>query len=179
MVVLIGGLVTTAVVASQTMIQLGVRHEYLGVASAIANTARNLGGSVGTTIYTSILSDKIAHYVKPDVATPLAKAGVALAEIPGVITALMAHKSGAPALAALTPAQLAVAEAGLKTAYVHSFRIVYLVSIAFGVIATIAVSFSANVDKQMTKEVDIKLEEGAHIHGNTDTGEGHIIKRVD
>jgi hypothetical protein len=30
----------------------------------------------------------------------------------------------------------------------------------------------------MTRTIDIKLEEGAHVKGHTDTGEGHFIKRV-
>jgi hypothetical protein len=41
---------------------------------------------------------------------------------------------------------------------------VYLVTIAFGVVGTVCAAFSTNVDKLMTSHVDIKLEEGAHVH---------------
>jgi len=59
---------------------------------------------------------------------------------------------------------------------VHSLRLVYLVSIAFGVVGTVIVCFSKNVDEYMTNKVDIRLDEGAKLKAVTDTGEGHIIR---
>lgn len=106
---------------------------------------------------------------------PLALAGVAPASLPAVIGALSTGK-GLEALAALTPTQLEIGIHGLKESFAHSFRIVYLVTIAFGVLGTVAVAFTANVDHLMTRKVDIKLEEGIHVHGAVDTGEGHLIR---
>jgi branched-subunit amino acid transport protein len=138
--------------------------------------ARSVGGTVATAIYTSILKNKVAHFIPTYLALPLAKAGVSPASLPGVIHALSSH-TGLEALAALTPEQLEIGKYGVKQSFAHAFRIVYLVTIAFGVLGTVAVSFTSNVDHLMTRKVDIKLEEGAHLHGQVDTGEGHIIRR--
>lgn len=151
-------------------------HEYIGVASALVTTARTVGGSVATAMYTSILRNKLAAFIPTYVAAPLAKVGVPPVAIPAVIHALSTH-TGVEALAALTPEQLEVGHYGMKQSFAHAFRVVYLVTIAFGVSATVAVAFTANVDHLMTKKVDIKLEEGPHIHGQVDTGDGHIIRR--
>jgi hypothetical protein len=174
MVACVGALVNAAAIASATMIQLGVPHEYMGVGTAMAITARSIGGSVGTTVYTSILENRLVHYIPTDIGIPLAKAGAAREAIPHIIEALLSGNT--TTLKHLTPEVLTAGSAGLKQAFAHSFRIVYLVTLAFGVTGTICVAFSRNVDDQMTKKVDIKLEEGAHIVGHGDTGGGHIIK---
>jgi len=174
LVVVIGGCLATANIFQVTIVQLVVAHEYIGVATALVTTARSVGGSVATAIYTSILKNKLPTFIPKYMALPLAMAGVPPASLPAVIGAL-ATGEGLEALATLTPAQLEVGIYGLKQSYAHSFRIVYLVTIAFGVLGTLAVCFTANVDQFMTRKVDIKLEEGVHVHGQVDTGKGHII----
>ena len=164
-----------ASVFATAMIQLGVEHAYIGIASGVLVTARGLGGSVATTIYLSILQNKVAGSLAADVGAPLAEAGVPLKSIPAIIEALAAGDTTSPALASISPAALYAAVLGLKTAYAHAFRVVYLVSIAFGVVGTIVVAFAKSVESQMTRKVDIKLDEGAHIHSNMDTGEGHVV----
>jgi len=144
------------------------------MATSLAVTARNLGGAVGTVIYTSIFSDRLKFYVKTMVAIPLAESGVPLASLPAVVGALTGQAPPS-ALAGLSQEQLGIAINGIKQSYSHALRIVYLSSIAFGVLGTVAVAFSKNVNDKMTNQVDIKLDEGAGFGGLTDTGEGHII----
>ena len=96
-----------------------------------------------------------------------------------MIEALTNGDVTSPVLHELTPQLLGLAAEGIKEAFAHSFRVVYLVSIAFGVVGTVCVAFSSDVDHLMTKEVDIKLDEGTHVEGAVDTGEGHIIKLQD
>jgi hypothetical protein len=162
--VLVGITIAAGTVATTTMIQLGVDHEYIGVATGLAILARSMGGSVGTTIYTAVLRDRLTHYIVPDVAVPLVEAGVSPANIQEVLTALLQGEVTNPILTSLSPSQIGVAAHGVRIAYAHSFRIVYLVTIAFGVVGTVCAAFSTNVDKLMTSHVDIKLEEGAHVH---------------
>jgi hypothetical protein len=176
-VVLIGAFVAAGTVVSTAMIQLGVSHEYIGIATGLAITARSMGGSVGTTIYSSILASRIKHYLVPDVAKPLAQAGVDPAKIPAIIGALLAGDATNPAVTEQLPDILIIAVNGIKQAYAHSFRVVYLVAIAFGVMGTVCVAFSANVDHLMTRTVDIKLDEGAKIKAHTDTGGGHLHRK--
>lgn len=161
MVAGIGACSSAALITSTTMIQLGVPHEYIGIATSMAITARSIGGVVGTAVYTSILQEKLIHYLPTDVAIPLFEAKAPLADIPLIMEALL---TGNKALLLNIPLELvAVAEQGIKLAYSHAFRIVYLVTIAFGVMGTIFVAFSSSVDDKMTSQVDIKLHEGAHL----------------
>lgn len=53
---------------------------------------------------------------------------------------------------------LAAAATGLENAYSDSFKIVYLVTIAFGGCAGIAAFFAPNMDDKMTDEVARKLQ---------------------
>jgi hypothetical protein len=51
----VGARFSAAVILSTTMIQLGVLHEYIGIATPMAIIARSIGGFIGTSLYTSIL----------------------------------------------------------------------------------------------------------------------------
>jgi hypothetical protein len=51
----VGAYFSSAVVLSTSMIQLGVLHEYIGIATPMAIIARSIGGFIGTSLYTSIL----------------------------------------------------------------------------------------------------------------------------
>jgi hypothetical protein len=169
--VTIGG----GMIIATAMVQLAVKHEYLGIVTSLAVTVRNVGGAVGQVIYVSILTGQLKTNVKKYVAIPLALAGVPFANLPGVVLALTGQ-GPTSALGTLTPAQIGVAVGGIKEAYSHSFKVVYLVSIAFGVLGTITVCFCKDMRYLMTHHVDIALDEGAKLTGVTDTGGGHIIR---
>jgi len=49
-------------IIATAMIQMEVTHEYLGIATSLAITARNLGGAVGTVIYVSIFTDRLSQF---------------------------------------------------------------------------------------------------------------------
>lgn len=175
LVALMGLSVGGGMIVATAMIQLEVPHEYLGIATSVAITARNLGGAVGTVIYVSIFTDRVKFFIIKLLVTPLFFAGVSIPNLELVVPALTGT-GPVSALAVLTPAQLEIAIGGVKAAYAASLRVVYLSSIAFGVCGTVAVCFCRNVDHLMTNKVDIVLDEGAKFVGVTDTGAGHIIR---
>jgi hypothetical protein len=70
-----------------------------------------------------------------------------------------------------------IAAKGIATAYSGAFRIVYLVTIAFGAVGLFIVSFVSDIDHLITKKVDIRLEEGAIVNAHMNTGAGHIIHK--
>ena len=179
LVILSFGMVSGVSIFATSMIQVAVKHEYIGIASGVFVTSRTLGGAVATTIYLTVLQNRITTDIPKYVALPLAENGTKPSLIPGIILALTSGDVTSPALASVSPKALYAAVTGLKLAYADAFRLVYLISIAFGVIGCVVVAFAANVDHLMTGKVDIKLEEGAHIRANTDTGEGHIIRHTD
>lgn len=152
---LIGASVAGATVVSTTMIQLGVSHEFIGIATGLAITMRSVGGSIGTVIYSSVLSSRFQDYLASDVANPLAQAGVSPEEIPAIIQAMLAGAT--EMLSNLSPEILTIAADGIKEAFAGALRTVYLVSIAFGVLGVVCVSFSADVKHLETNKIDIHL----------------------
>jgi len=174
--ILIGGFVGATSVISTAVIQVGVAHEFIGIATGLTICSRAVGGAVGTTVYSTILQARLKKNIIKDVAFPLAYSGLNPALLPAVVGALSTGDLTDPSLAALTPQMLEIAVEGLKKAWTESFRVVYLVTIAFGVVGTLVVCFSANTDHLLSHKIDIKLEEGAHVNANTDTGEGHVIR---
>lgn len=157
------------------MIQLGVPHQYLGLAMGVVTTARNVGGSISSTVYTVILNNQLTNNLGENVGTALAKAGLPLAEIPGVVEALATGDAKSPALASADPAALAAGVLALKLTYVHAFKVIYLVSIAFGVLGTACALFSKNVGEFMTNKVDVKMNTGAHVGLHEVHTGGHVI----
>jgi len=164
-----GMIVTTA------MVQLAVEHEYIGLVTQMAVTARNAGGAVGTVVYISIFTGRLKANVKSRVAIPLAMAGVDPHHLGEVVEALMGQAPPS-VLQLLSPEQLGLAMAGLKQSFIHSFRVVFLTSIAFGVVGTAAAIMTKDVDHLMTDKVEMTLDEGLKFTSDaTDTGEGHVI----
>jgi len=176
LVILLFSMVAGVNIMTITYVQLSVKHEFIGIATGVTVCTRSVGGSVGQVIYTTILQNRFTSNLASDVAIPLAKAGVDPASLPAVLGALLTGEAN-EAVAALTPTQLGVAAKGIAEAYAGAFRIVYLVSIAFGALALITVVFASEIDDLLTNKVEIKLEEGAIINAHTDTGEGHIIQQ--
>jgi hypothetical protein len=177
--ILTGCGVAAATVGSNAMVVLAVPHEYIGVAIGLITTARSVGGSVATTVYIVILQHDLSKHLGHNLGTALAKAGLPLADIPAVAGALATSNVTSPALELASPAILAAGIQSIKLSYAHAFRLVYLVSIAFGVLGTICAFYALDVKHFMTREVDIKLEEGAHVVSHADNTGGHIIVRLD
>ncbi|OQU93620.1 hypothetical protein CLAIMM_00102 [Cladophialophora immunda] len=175
LVVFLFAVVAGVNIATITVVQTTVKHEFIGIATGIVCCSRSVGGSIAQVIYTTILHNKLVSNVATDVAAPLVSAGVPPSTLPTILEALLTGISGP--LKSLTPSQLLIATEGLKRANAAAFRVVYLVTIAFGTIGLIAVYFVKDIDHLLTQKVDIKLQEGAIIHSHTDTGEGHIIQQ--
>lgn len=177
-------------ILTTAMVQLGVPHEYIGTASALAYTCRTVGGSISTVVYVTILTNGLTKNLFPTVATALAKAGVPSAQVVAVATALIEGDAKSPALATVSPSALEAGVYGIKLAYSKSFRTVYLVSIAFGTLTIIAALFCGNFDSRLTNRVDVQLEkpsvhlmtlEGSDESNGTDlaVGESHSPTRIE
>jgi hypothetical protein len=62
-----------------------------------------------------------------------------------------------------------------KLTYRDAFKLIFLVSIAFGVVGTVCALFSQNVGQFMTNKVDVQLDSSIHI-GHEVQRAGHIIQ---
>jgi hypothetical protein len=157
------------------MVQLNIPHQYIGVAMGLVITARNVGGSIATTVYTVVLSNNLKSHLGLNIATALAKAGLPLADIPAVTEALATQNVTSPAFGLANLAQLEAGIYAVKVSYADAFRLVYLVSIAFGGLGILCAFWTKNFGYLMTRQVDVILEEGAHLSTHLELKGGHVI----
>jgi hypothetical protein len=119
-----GILVAGATVASTSIAQLRVPHEFIGIASVLLITALTVEGFVATTVYSVILQNYIKDKGAHSIATALVEAGLPLPTVPEVLTALLIGDPTNPALASATKTNPLVVFAGitaLKEAYSEVF----------------------------------------------------------
>jgi hypothetical protein len=157
------------------MIQLAVPHQYLGVAMGLVTTARNVGGSISSTVYTVILTNQLESNLGLNIATALANAGLHIAEIPSVTEAIATGNVTSPTLALISTEALGAGILAFKLTYRGTFKLIFLVSITFGVVGIVCALFSQNVGQFMTNKVDVQLDSSIHIGHEVQRG-GHIIQ---
>jgi hypothetical protein len=162
-------------VVINAMIQLRVPHQYIGVAMGLVTVFRYVGGSVGTTVYEVILTNQLTDNLGKNVATALGEAGLPVADIPAVTEALATGDATSPALALASPAALAAGTIAIKLTYAHAFKIIYLVSIAFGTVGTICAAFTRNVGEYLTNKLDVILDEQVHLGLHDVQKGGHVL----
>jgi hypothetical protein len=139
---------------------------YSGIAVGLAGTFRLLGGAVATAIYTAILSTKFSDTVPSTMTAAIENAGVDFSDslLQGLVTAAATNTQAAfQAVQGATPQLVSQALMATKLAYVEAFKLVYLVAIAFGVLATVAAFCTISTDrstKTMDRAVVLKNELG-------------------
>jgi hypothetical protein len=72
-------------------------------------------------------------------------------------------------------ATLAAGTIAIDLTYAHAFKIIYLVSIAFGTVGTICAGFTRNVGEYLTNKLDVILDEQAHLGLHDVQKGGHVL----
>jgi hypothetical protein len=164
-IVIGAAMVTPPQLVSFTMLSLTLDDQNdIGIAVGLAGTFRLLGGAIATAIYSAILSSKFAQAVPGKMIDAIRDTGVPYSDalLQALVKAGNTNTAAAyEAVQGSTPALQAAAATATKLAYVNAFSLVYLVAIAFGVVATIASCFTVNTDmklKTMRKAVYLKGE---------------------
>jgi hypothetical protein len=140
--------------------------EDIGLASGLLGSLKQVSGTIATAIYVAILEARIKQELVPNVAPAALGAGLPETNIPQLLQAIAAGTSSAlEAVPGMTDQIAAAVGAALQTAYANSFRTVYLATIAFGGVATIAAFLSRSIDDRMTDEIARKLR---HIDSDSD-----------
>ena len=143
-----------------TTASLNVPQRDLGVAIGLIGTFRSLGGAVGSVIFSSIFSQTAGKQVASRVISTAVKAGVTAKGIPGLIEAVSLELVGIPGAAAMSGVSTSVFEASVTAArygYAYGFRIAWLSSIAFGVVAVLCAACVRDPSKYFTNHVEIHL----------------------
>jgi hypothetical protein len=150
----VGGIIVPAAV----ILTIVSPDEVIATVTAITLSVRLIGGSIGYAIYFNVFENKLQEVIPTTVGIAVAKAGLPITQIPAFITALIAQNMTAVGqVKGLTPSILLVAEQAVKESYVQGFRMIYLVSIAFGGAAIIASLFLGDIRKYMVERVAVDI----------------------
>lgn len=153
------GVAVTIVIKDQTEI---------GTAAGAYGSIRSAAGVVATAILTTVLQNKAKSGIAHNVAPALLAAKLPLASLEPLLTDLAAGDVAAAAkLPGVTKQILELAGAKLTVAYRHAFELVYLVSLAWGLLSCIAAFFTPSIEDLYTDEVMRQLHKtyGERQHG--------------
>ena len=145
-----------------TTASLNVPQKDLGVAIGLIGTFRAVGGSIGTVIFSSIFSQVAAKHVAAGISKVALGSGVAAEGLGEVIEAVQLTLVGVPgANANLTMSESAFQSsvAAARLGYAYGFRMTWLASIPFGVIAVLCAVAVRDPSKYFTNHVEIHLNE--------------------
>ena len=144
-----------------TAASLNVPQKDLGVAIGLIGTFRSVGGSVGSVIFSSIFAQTATKQVGTRIAKIAIADGMSSKTIPDLIEATILTLVGVPDLLATLPDVSAQTfDACVNAArygYAYGFRMTWLASIPFGVIALLCAIAVKDPSKYFTNHVEIHL----------------------
>lgn len=150
-VVITAATITPPQLLSFTMLSFGLTDQAdLGVAVGLAGTFRLFGGAVATAIYTAIYSNRQLQTLPGFMTQAITDSGVAYSDalLSGLVKAATTNTLAAyEKVAGVTPQLAALAIDATKQSYVKGFSLVYLVAIAFGVLAAGASLCTVSTDR--------------------------------
>lgn len=135
---------------------LHVPQRDLGLALGLIGTFRFLGGAIGTTVFTTILNNKSAVTIPRRVGAALAPLNYPTSQYSSLLTAIGAGTTDT--LTNTSPNVIAVASRAIQWGYSDAFRITWLVSIPFGIIACVLALLVRDPSPYFTTHTSVTLE---------------------
>ena len=145
-----------------TTASLNVPQQDLGVAISLIGTFRSVGGSVGSVIFSSIFNQTAAKQMAARISKTAPTAGASPKTLATLIPAVVDTLLGIPGQAAKSGVTGLVFKACVVAARkgcAYGFRITWLASIPFGVIALVCAMAVRDPSKYFTNHVEIHLNE--------------------
>lgn len=150
----VGGIIVPAAI----ILTIVSPDENIATITALTLSVRLIGGSIGYAIYFNVLQNKVTTVLPVKVGTAVLKAGLPPGQVATFILALVAQNTTAIGeIKGLTPTILAAATEAVKQSYVEGFRLIYLVSIAFGGAAIISSLFLGDIRKYMVDRIAVDI----------------------
>lgn len=175
-IVIGAAMVTPPQLISFTMLSLGLDDQRdIGIAVGLAGTFRLLGGAVATAIYSAILSSTFTSHIPSTMRSAISKSDVPYSDslLQSLIAAAATNTLAAyEAVRGVTPDLVELAGMATKLAYVEAFKLVYLIAIAFGALATIAAFCTVSTDRKM------KSSRRAVVLKNEVSGSDEVISKA-
>lgn len=134
-----------------------------GVANGLASTFRLMGGAVATAIYSAILSNRFASELPKKLRPIVTSYDIHPSDVAEVTQAAALNTAAAYKslldVAGVTASAISDIQVAVKLAYVQAFKMVYLVAIAFGVVAITCAAFTKSIPKEKkTMQRAVRLE---------------------
>ncbi|KAF2261286.1 MFS general substrate transporter [Lojkania enalia] len=130
----------------------------IGTATGIAGSARSFISTICSTIYTVVLSNRLAKTIPTQVPPALLSAGLPEASVPSFLSALTLGTPAAwSAVEGLTPDIQAAGVRAYQEANASAYKTVFLSTIAFCGIGIICSFFAPNIDHLLGRDVVVQL----------------------
>lgn len=135
-----------------------VPDDVIGTVVGLAMSIRFIFGQVGYTIFFNLLQHRLLKNIQGIVGPAVAKAGLPLIEIPEFIGALMEKNMTAIGqLDGVTPEVLVAAVEAVDLSFIVSFKIVYMTSLAAGIVAIVASALLPSIRRHMVDRVAVDI----------------------
>jgi len=135
----------------------------LGTALGVGGSARSFVSTLCGTVYTVVLSNRLAQTIPNQVPRALVGAGLPESSVAGFLTAYTNGTQAAlAAVQGLNPTILGVGTRAYQNASADAYRTVFLTTIAFSGVGIILTWLIPNVDAKLTNEVVVQLSERAN-----------------
>ncbi|KAL3460213.1 major facilitator superfamily domain-containing protein [Aspergillus heterothallicus] len=133
----------------------------IGTASTVMTSIRALGGIIGITVFTAIYSNDVSSKLPTAVAKAAIEAGLPESSLTQFLPAFLGGQQNLLAsINGVTAQVLAACVEASKVASAASFRNVWFVNMAFGLVAAILSVFLLPVKDRMTNHIESALESG-------------------
>ena len=152
----LGGLRTSGIIQpAVTILTIISPDEVIATITAVTISIRLVGASIGYSVYFNTLQKTLATSIPEKVGTAVVQAGLPADQIAPFMGALLGGNT--TALGGYAMIVIAAAQEAVTESYVEAFRLVYLVSIPFGVCAVIACLFLGDIKKYMSDRVAVDI----------------------
>lgn len=127
----------------------------LGLALGLIGTFRFLGSAIGTTVFSTILNNKAASSIISEITSAVVPLGYPASKVSALVEAITAGKTSSLGLSStvLQPALQAY-----KQGWSDAFRMTWLITIPFGVVACCLAVFVADPSPYFTNHTAVHLE---------------------
>ncbi|CAI6342481.1 unnamed protein product [Periconia digitata] len=149
--------------AAITIVTLAAKDQYaLGTSAGIAGSIRFLISSVASTVYSVILSNRLATTIAVRVPSAVIAAGLPASSVAPFISAFAVGEAAFAQIPGVTPEIMAVGTLAYQHANADAYRTVFFSNIAFSGVAIICSLLLPNVDHLLTGQVAATLHDGGN-----------------
>lgn len=140
-------------------VQLSTPHHLIATATAATTCSRAIAAAVFTAIFSATSRARLEKYIPEYISKAAVLAGLPKSSIEAFVKALSSGDNAAlKGISGVTPEIIDYGVSALKQAYADGLRVVFIITVPFGVLACIASLFLGDLKKAMNYGVDAPME---------------------